>query len=115
MLKGLGKVLLAEGKLAGSPDLDVLYIVSVIVQVQIIAQIIALVTYGLQSLLDLSVEGTGLDSDDLGGGIGVVGDRRATLGAEDAVDSVAGRTLTSPALGGAIDGQLVLGHDGNES
>lgn len=111
MLKGLGKVLLAEGKLAGSPDLDLLYIVSVIVQIQIIA----MVTYGLQSLLDLSVEGTGLDSNDLGGGVGVVGDRRATLGAEDAVDSVAGRTLTSPALGGAIDGQLVLGHDGNES
>lgn len=111
MLEGLGEVLLAEGKLADSPDLSILNMMSVVIRIRVMAT----VTYGLQSLLDLSVQGTGLESDDLGGGIGVVSDRRATLGAEDAVDSVAGGTLTSPALGGAIDGQLVLGDDGDES
>lgn len=72
-------------------------------------------TYRLQGLLNLSVQGTGLDSNDLGGGIGVVGNGRATLGAEEAVDSVAGRSLTRPFLDGTVDGQLVLGDDGDQS
>jgi hypothetical protein len=39
----------------------------------------------------------------------------ATLGAEDAVDGMTGTALTSPALGGAVDGQLILGDDGDQS
>lgn len=71
-------------------------------------------TYRLQGLLDLSVQGSGLDGNDLGGGIGVVGNGGATLGAEDAVDGVAGRALTGPALGRSVDGQLVLGENGDQ-
>lgn len=44
-----------------------------------------------------------------------MGDRGATLGAEDTVDGEAGGTLTSPALGRTVDGQLVLGDDSHES
>lgn len=72
-------------------------------------------TYRLEGLLDLSVQSTSLQSNDLGSRIGVVGNGRATLGAEDAVDRVAGATLASPALGGAVDGQLGLGDDGDQS
>ena len=90
-------------------QISVFYVISVIVLFQNVTA-----TYGLQSLLNLRVQGTGLEGDDLGRGIGVVGDRRATLGAEDAVDGVAGGALASPALGGAVDGQLVLGDDRNQ-
>lgn len=72
-------------------------------------------TYRLQGLLDLSVQSTGLQSDNLRGRIGVVGNGRATLGAEDAVDGVARATLARPGLGGAGDGQSGLGNDGDES
>lgn len=72
-------------------------------------------TYGLQGLLDLSAQGTGLESDDLGSGIGIVSDRRATLRAENAVDSVAGGALARPLLGRTVDGQLVLGNDRDQS
>jgi hypothetical protein len=71
-------------------------------------------TYRLQGLLDLSVQGSSLDGNDLGGGIGVMSNGGATLGAEDAVDSVTGRALTGPALGRSVDGQLVLGDDGDQ-
>lgn len=93
MLERLLEVLLAEGKLADSPDLGV----------------------GLQRLLDIGRESTGLQGDDLRSGIGIVGDGGATLRAEDAVDGVAGATLTSPALGGAVEGQLILGDNSDES
>lgn len=46
-------------------------------------------TYRLQVLLDLGVQSTSLQSDDLGGSVRVVGNRGATLGAEDAVDGMA--------------------------
>lgn len=73
-------------------------------------------TYRLEVLLQLGVEGTGLEGDDLGGGIGVVGDGRAALGAEEAVDDVTGRALGARVLlDGAVDGELVLGDDGDES
>ena len=72
-------------------------------------------TYRLESLLDLRVQSTTLQCNDLGGRIGIMGNGRATLRAEDAVDSLAGGTLASPALGGAVDGQLGLGDDGNQS
>lgn len=71
-------------------------------------------TYRLQSLLDLSIQGAGLDGNDFGGGIRVVSNGGTTLRAEDAVDSEAGRTLASPALGGTVDSQLVLGDDSDE-
>lgn len=71
-------------------------------------------TYRLESLLDLSIQSTSLQSDDLGSRIGVVGNGRATLGAEDAVDGVTGAALASPALGGAVDGQLVLGDNSDQ-
>lgn len=61
-------------------------------------------TYRLESLLDLRVQSTRLQRNDLGGRIRVMGNGRATLGAEDAVNGVAGAALASPALGGAVDG-----------
>lgn len=72
-------------------------------------------TYGLQGLLDLRVQSAGLQSDNLRSRIGVVGNGRATLGAEDTVDGVARATLARPGLGGAGDGQSGLGDDGDES
>lgn len=42
-------------------------------------------------------------------------DGRAALAAEDTVDGLARGTDASPALGGARDGQLVLGDDSDES
>lgn len=72
-------------------------------------------TYRLQILLDLGVQGTSLQGDDLGSSIGVVGNRRATLGAEDAVDGMAGRALAGPSLGGAVDCQSGLGDDSDQS
>lgn len=93
MLERLLEVLLAEGKLADSPNLGV----------------------GLQVLLDLGGEGTGLEGNNLRGGIGVMGNGGTTIRAEDAVDGVAGATLTRPSLGGAVDGQLVLGDNSDES
>jgi len=92
VLEGLGKVLLAERKLADGPDFGV----------------------RLESLLQLRREGTGLQGNDLGGGIRVVGNGRAALGAEETMDIVAGRALAGPLLDGAVDGELVLGDNGNE-
>jgi hypothetical protein len=92
VLEGLFEVLLAEGELADGPDLGV----------------------GLEGLLDLGGEGTSLQSDDLGSGIGVVSDGRATVGAEEAVHVIAGATLASPLLDGAVDGQLILENDGDQ-
>lgn len=43
-----------------------------------------------------------------------MGDGAAALGAEDAVDGLAGGALARPGLGGAVDGELVLGDDGDE-
>ena len=73
-----------------------------------------MITYRLERLLDVSIQGTGFQGDDLRGRVGVVGNGGATLGAEDAVDGVAGTTLAGPALGGTVDGQLVLGDDGDQ-
>lgn len=43
-----------------------------------------------------------------------MGDGGTTLRAEDAVDSEAGGTLARPALGGALNSQLVLRDDSDE-
>lgn len=72
-------------------------------------------TYRLQVLLDLGVQSTGLESDDRGRSVGVVGNGRAALGAEDTVDGLAGGAVLCEALGRAVEGQGVLGDDGNES
>lgn len=72
-------------------------------------------THRLQVLLDFRVQSTSLQSDDLRGRIGVVGDGRAALGAEDAVDGMARRALAGPGLGGTVDGQSGLRDDGDES
>ena len=72
-------------------------------------------TYRLQVLLDLAVESTSLEGDDLRGGIGIVGNGASTLRAEQPPDGVAGGTLALPLLHGAIDGELILGDDGDES
>ena len=71
-------------------------------------------TYRLQVLLDLGVQGAGLEGNDLRGRIRVVGNGRAALRAEDPVNLVTGSTRASVALGGSLDGQLVLGDDGDE-
>lgn len=43
-----------------------------------------------------------------------MGNGAAAFGAEDAVDVLARRALAGPGLGGALDGELVLGDDGYE-
>lgn len=43
-----------------------------------------------------------------------MGNGRAALRAEDPVNLVTGSTRASVALGGSLDGQLVLGDDGDE-
>jgi hypothetical protein len=119
-LEGLSKVLLAEGKLALCPDFGVLRGKKVISptsqshadHLRLYARIGN--TYRLESLLDLSIQSTSLQSDDLGSRIGVVSNGRATLGAEDTVDGVTGAALASPALDGAVDGQLVLGNNSDQ-
>jgi hypothetical protein len=89
----LGEVLLAERQLSGSPDLGV----------------------RLEVLLDLSIKSTSLQSDDLRGGIRVVGDGRAALGAEETVDDVARRALgAGVGLDGTVDGELVLLDNSNK-
>jgi hypothetical protein len=92
VLVDLLKLLLAEGKLANAPDLGV----------------------RLEVLLEFSVEGTGLESNDTRGGIGVVGDGGAALGAEEAPDRLAGGAFTLPLLDGAFDGEDLLGDDADE-
>lgn len=89
----MSQVLLAERQLADGPNFGV----------------------RLQLLLDFCVEGARLQGDDFGSRIGIMGDRGATFGAEDPVDSLAGAALTSPALGGSVHGQLVLGNNGDQS
>jgi hypothetical protein len=93
VLEGLGEVLLAERQLSNGPDLGI----------------------RLEVLLDLGVKGTSLQSDDLRGGIGVVGNGRTALGAEKTVDNVARRSLgAGVGLDGAVDGELVLLDNSNE-
>lgn len=82
MLKGLLQMLLAEGQLADGPDLRV----------------------GLEGLLDLGVQGSGLDGDDLRGRVRVMGDRGAAVGAEPAPDGLATAACPFPFLQGAGDG-----------
>lgn len=73
-------------------------------------------THRLEVLLDLGIEGTSLQGDDLRSGIGVVGDGRTALAAEETVDNVAGRALgTGVGLDRAVDGELVLFDNSNES
>lgn len=112
MLEGVLEALLAEGKLADGPDLGVLGRLSVCSPCvpRVRSQ-----TYRLQVLLDLGVEGTGLQGDDGRGSLGVVGNGRAALGAEDAVDGLSRATILGVGLGGAGDGQRVLGDDGDQS
>lgn len=71
-------------------------------------------TYRLQGLLDFRVQGTRLDGDDLGSGLGVMSNGRAAIGAEDPMDRMTRGALSSPALDWALDGQLGLGHDSDE-
>jgi hypothetical protein len=90
--EGLGQLLLAEGKLADGPDLGV----------------------GLQVLLNLRIKSTSLESNNGRCRIWVVRDRGAALAAEETVDGLARGAGAGPLLDGAVDGELVLGDDGNE-
>lgn len=92
MLEGLGQALLAEGQLSDGPDFRV----------------------RLQVLLDLRVQGASLEGNDFRGSIGVMRNGRTALGAEDPVDGFARRAFAGPFLGGAVDGELVFGDDGDE-
>lgn len=129
VLEDLGQGLLDEGQLGGGPDLSIL-------DRQRSISLLFLLhgcetrekrgglfvsrrgrrgkTHGLEGLLDLGGESAGLEGDDLGGGVGVVGDGGAAFGAEEAPDGVAGGALALPLLDGAVDGELVLGDDGDE-
>lgn len=71
-------------------------------------------TNRLQVLLDLGVEGTGLERNNLRGSIGVVGNGRAALGAEESVDGVSRSGRAGPLLDGAVDGEGGFGDDGDE-
>lgn len=71
-------------------------------------------TYGLKILLYLSRERAGLEGNDLGSSLGVVGDGGAALLAEPAPDGVAGVGGALPLLDGAVDLELVLEDYGDE-
>lgn len=72
-------------------------------------------THRLQILLDIAVQGSCLDGDNLRGRIRVMGDGRATLRAEQTVDIVAGRALAGVFLDGTVNGQLGLGDNSHQS
>jgi hypothetical protein len=72
-------------------------------------------THRLQLLLDLGVQSPGLEGNDIGSSIGVVGNGRAALGAEEAMDGVSGGGGAGPLLDGTVDGEGGLGDDGDES
>ena len=114
MLERVGKGFLTERKLADGPDLGVLHRASQSHTYQSLKQALTHRTYRLQGLLDLSIQSAGLEGDDLRSGIRVMSDWGTTLGAEDAVDSVTGRTLASPALDRTGDLQLFLGDNGDK-
>lgn len=111
MIEGFLKVLLAERKLADSPNLGVLQ-----GEEESISRPASMspsirdrdLTYRLECLLDLGVQSACLQRNDLGCRIRVMSNRRATFRAEDAVDGVARRSLTSPALGGAFHSESGL-------
>lgn len=73
------------------------------------------VTHRLEVLLDLRVECPSLYGDDLGCGIRIMSDGGSALGAEETPDCIAGRARALPLLDGSVDGQLLLGNDGDES
>lgn len=112
MGEGLGQVLLAEGELADGPDLGIL---AGSVNFFTTMQRVVGDTHRLEVLLQLSLESTGLEGDDLGRGIGVVGDGGAALGAEETVDNLSGGALgAGVGLDGAVDGELVLENDSDK-
>lgn len=108
MLERLGQVFRTERQLASGPDLGVLFILAFFFEETRQA------TYGFQCLLDLSVESTGLEGDNRGRGLGVMGDGRAALAAEDTVDRLARRAIAGVGLGRTVQFQKVLGDDGDE-
>lgn len=71
-------------------------------------------THRLQCLLNLSVECTSLEGDNRRGRIRVMGNRRATLGAEETVDVLARASLARVFLDRTVDGQYIFGDDGDE-
>lgn len=73
-----------------------------------------MVTHRLEVLLNLRIQGAGLEGDDVRGALRVVGDGAAALGAEDAVDGLARGSDAGPRFGRSLDGELVLGDDGDE-
>lgn len=113
VLEGLGEALLNKRKLSNSPNLGILRI-SVSIHAGVQANTDRAETYWLEILLDLAVESTGLECNDLRGSIGIVSDGRTALGAEKPPDRLARRALALPLLHGAIDGELVLGDNSDE-
>lgn len=69
MLEGLSQVLRAERQLAGGPDLGVLFLLAIVFEE------IEWATYGLQCLLDLRIESTGLEGDNRGRRLRVMSNR----------------------------------------
>ncbi len=68
----------------------------------------------LQALLDIGGEAAGLERDNFWRRIGVVGNGRATVAAEDSVHRLTGRAGSSVRLGRAGDGYFGFGNDGDE-
>lgn len=77
--------------------------------------LLVLSTYGLEVLALLVVEAAALESNDLWGSVGVVGNGRAALRAKEAVDGLARGSGARPLLDGAVDGQGILGDNDDES
>ena len=77
--KRLLEVLLAEGKLGLRPNFGVLYAARLDESAHAITSRVPDDSYRLEGLLDLDVEASSLESDDLGSTLRVVGDGRAAL------------------------------------
>lgn len=71
-------------------------------------------THRLQCLFNFSVECTSLEGDDRRGGIRVMGNGRATFRAEKTVDVLTRASFARVLLDRAVDGQYILGDDGDE-
>lgn len=113
VLERLGQVLLAKGQLSNSPNLSVLECIS---SLQYLDHKMRgeTITHRLQVLLQLRVQSTGLEGNDLRSSIGVMSNGGAALGAEKAMDVFPRGAFAGPFLDGAFDGELVFGDDGDE-
>ena len=72
-------------------------------------------THRLQLLLDLHIQCSCLHGDNIGGGIGIVCDWGATLGAKDPMNGFTGAAHARPAFGRTLDLDFSLRNYRNKS